>query len=414
MSDIKGNTNASPLATKPPFPVKKLFIRAIKLPLMFFALGLGLMGLNFLEGHIPKDLWLNTVSVLANQDSSFLTLGLFFTVYNFISLVCYEYEKHLLGKSNIVAALVISTLRKGLRIIFFLILINLMVNLVGLKSFSLEVVNKVIDAITICFVGWLMLQILSVTETAYYKYGVISNTRDRRKKAIYTKLHIIKGIVTVIIFVLTIASVFMLFDRVRNLGISLLASAGFLTALIGLAAQRTLGSLFAGLQLALSQSIKIDDMVVIEGEQGTIEDISLSQVTLKLWDLRRLILPTHYFIDRPFQNWSRGDGTLLGAVYLYVDFHFPIKALREELNRLVKEAPWWDKKTCSLLVTDTKDNHMELRIVFGATSPEIVFEARAQLREKLLEFIRLHHGQYFPKQRTLALSEQIQPKQPLG
>jgi small-conductance mechanosensitive channel len=194
----------------------------------------------------------------------------------------------------------------------------------------------------------------------------------------------------------------MLFDPVRQFGASILASAGIAGIVIGFAAQRTLGNLLAGIQIALTQPLLIDDIVVVEGEFGQIEEITLTYVTVRTWDLRRLILPITYFVEKPFQNWSRVSTDLLGAVVLYLDYQAPIGELRRELKRLVENNPKWDRKVCGLQVTDTKQSTIEVRALVSSTDPGKLSDLRCEVREGLIEFLCRNYPESLPRQRSVS------------
>jgi small-conductance mechanosensitive channel len=196
-------------------------------------------------------------------------------------------------------------------------------------------------------------------------------------------------------------SILMLFDPVRQFGTSILASAGIAGVVIGFAAQKTLGNVLAGIQIALTQPLLIDDIVVVEGEFGQIEEITLTYVTVRTWDLRRMILPITYFVEKPFQNWSRVSTKLLGTVILYLDYRVPLGELRKELKRLVENNPKWDRKVCGLQVTDTKQSTIEVRALVSSTDPGKAFDLRCDVREGLIEFLRTHYPESLPRVRNV-------------
>jgi small-conductance mechanosensitive channel len=158
----------------------------------------------------------------------------------------------------------------------------------------------------------------------------------------------------------------------------------------------------AGIQIALTQPLLIDDIVVVEGEFGQIEEITLTYVTVRTWDLRRMILPITYFVEKPFQNWSRVSTDLLGAVVLYLDYQAPVGELRKELKRLVENNPKWDKKVCGLQVTDTKQSTIEVRALVSSTDPGKVFDLRCEVREGLIEFLCRNYPESLPRQRSVS------------
>ena len=220
-------------------------------------------------------------------------------------------------------------------------------------------------------------------------------------RRVYTQVSVIRKIVITTVVIIATGSVLMLFDPVRQFGTSILASAGIAGIVIGFAAQRTLGNVLAGIQIALTQPLLIDDIVVVEGEFGQIEEITLTYVTVRTWDLRRMILPITYFVEKPFQNWSRVSTDLLGTVVLYLDYQASIGELRKELKRLVENNPKWDRKVCGLQVTDTNQSTIEVRALVSGTDAGKVFDLRCEVREGLIEFLRRNYPESLPRQRSV-------------
>lgn len=229
-----------------------------------------------------------------------------------------------------------------------------------------------------------------------HRMDVPDNYTARR---IYTQVSVIRKLITSVVVIIGIAAVLMMFDAVRQLGTSVLASAGIAGIIIGFAAQKTLGNLLAGIQIALSQPILIDDVVIVEGEFGRIEDITLTFVAVRTWDLRRLIVPITYFIEKPFQNWSRKSDEILGTIFLYLDYQVPLGELREELKRLVEKNENWDGKVCGLQVTDTKPHTIEVRALVSSLNAGKSFDLRCEVREGLIEFLRSRYPESLPRVR---------------
>lgn len=241
-----------------------------------------------------------------------------------------------------------------------------------------------------------------------HRMDVPDNYAARR---IYTQVSVIRKLVTFVVIIVGIGAILMMFDAVRQLGTSILASAGIAGIILGFAAQKTLGNLLAGIQIALSQPILIDDVVIVEGEFGRIEDITLTFVTVRTWDLRRLIVPITYFIEKPFQNWSRKSDEILGTIFLYLDYRVPLGELREELKRLVEKNENWDRKVCGLQVTDTKPNTIEVRALVSSLDAGKNFDLRCEVREGLIEFLRSRYPESLPRVRvaTEQLDESVEP-----
>lgn len=211
-----------------------------------------------------------------------------------------------------------------------------------------------------------------------------------RARQITTQLRIANRIFTAIVLAVVAGCILMTFDQVRQLGVSLLASAGVVGIVAGFAAQRALASLISGLQLAITQPIRLDDMVVVEGEGGRIEEITLTYVVVRTWDLRRLIVPVSYFIEKPFQNWTRTSAELLGTVVLHADYTVPVDAVRRELERAVRTSTSWDRKTWGLQVTNITEHTVEMTATVSAANASALGSLRCEVREKLLGFLQSH------------------------
>jgi small-conductance mechanosensitive channel len=219
-------------------------------------------------------------------------------------------------------------------------------------------------------------------------------------RTVYTQVIVLKRIATTVIAVFAIASGLMVFEPVRQLGTSILATAGIAGIIIGFAAQRSISTLLAGLQIALTQPIRLDDVVIVENEWGRIEDISLTYVTVRIWDQRRLIVPINHFIEQPFQNWTRSSADLLGTIHLHVDYRAPLAAIRAELDRILAESPYWDGKVKVLQVTEAGPQTLELRALASAADASIAWDLRCEVREKLVTFLQQHHPESLPRVRA--------------
>ena len=209
----------------------------------------------------------------------------------------------------------------------------------------------------------------------------------------------ITNIIVVGLILLTICFVLMSFSQVRQIGVSLLASAGVLGIVIGFAAQKTLGNLIAGIQIAIAQPIRLDDVVIVEDEWGWIEEITLTFVVIRIWDLRRLVVPIAYFLEKPFQSWTRTSADLLGTVFIYTDYTVPVKEVRSELTRILENSPKWDKKVNGLQVTNVTEKTVELRALMSAADSLTAWDLRCEVREKLLEFLQQRFPECLPRMR---------------
>lgn len=224
-----------------------------------------------------------------------------------------------------------------------------------------------------------------------YPVDVEDNLQARRVR---TQVRIIARVLNVAIVTLAVAAMLMTFEQVRQFGVSLLASAGVAGIVIGFAAQKSLGSLLAGVQIALTQPIRLDDVVIVEGEWGRIEEITLTYVVVQVWDQRRLVVPVTYFLDYAFQNWTRTSAEILGTVYLYTDYSVPVDALRDELQRILDGTELWDGRVAGIQVTGTSEKTMELRALVSAEDASKAWDLRCLVRERLIAYLQ----QQFPDQ----------------
>jgi len=231
---------------------------------------------------------------------------------------------------------------------------------------------------------------------AQHPYDVTDNLRARR---ILTQTRVLARTANSMLLVAGGAMMLMTFPGARQVGASLLASAGVIGIVAGLAAKPVFSNLIAGLQIALAQPIRMDDVLVVEGEWGRVEEITGTFVVLRIWDDRRLILPLSYFIEKPFQNWTRHSAQLLGSVFIYADYGMPLAPLREEVERIVKAAPEWDGRFFNLRVTDTTERAMQIRVLCTAASSSLAFDLRCTVREGLIDFMQREYPQFLPRLR---------------
>jgi small-conductance mechanosensitive channel len=275
------------------------------------------------------------------------------------------------------------------------------------------VTQKGVGILFIIALSFLIVHGINAMQAALLSQQQLDLPDNLSARRIYTQVSVIRKIIITAVVIIATGSVLMLFDPVRQFGTSILASAGIAGIVIGFAAQRTLGNVLAGIQIALTQPLLIDDIVVVEGEFGQIEEITLTYVTVRTWDLRRLILPITYFVEKAFQNWSRVSTDLLGTVILYLDYQAPVGELRKELKRLVENNPKWDRKVCGLQVTDTKQSTIEVRALVSATDPGKLSDLRCEVREGLIEFLCRNHPESLPRQRSVSETpdEQTQHRQ---
>jgi small-conductance mechanosensitive channel len=263
-----------------------------------------------------------------------------------------------------------------------------------------NILQHVLGLGVIASVGWgaiILVQLFSDMVFARYTIDVDDNLTARR---IRTQTQVLQRTVVVVVTVFTAAIMLMTFPAVRHIGTSLLASAGLAGLIVGMAARSTLTNVIAGVQVALSQPIRIDDAVVVEGQWGWIEEIDASYVVVRIWDLRRLIVPLSYFIEKPFENWTRTRADLLGTVMIYTDFTAPVEEIRKELLRILQSTQLWDGKTWGLQVTDATASTMQLRALMSARNGPTAFDLRCYVRENLIKFVQEKFPSSLPQVRN--------------
>jgi small-conductance mechanosensitive channel len=263
-----------------------------------------------------------------------------------------------------------------------------------------EVVRNGTSLLLIAVVAFILFQFVDAGASFVLNKYRIDVTDNLQARSIYTQVVVLKKVALTTIGIFTLASMLMVFDSVRQFGASILASAGIAGIVVGFAAQRSIATLLAGFQIALTQPIRVDDVVIVEGEWGRIEDITLTYVVVRVWDLRRLVVPITYFIEQPFQNWTRSSADILGTVFLYVDYTVPLDALRAELTRLLDTSRYWDRKVNVLQVTDAKEHTLEIRALASAADASLAWDLRCEIRERLIAFVQQNYPESLPRVRA--------------
>ena len=254
-------------------------------------------------------------------------------------------------------------------------------------------------------IAWGLIVTLRISKIIFFEKYNTSQEDNLRSRKFQTQFNILEKILIFLIIIISIGLILMLFDEVRRIGISLFASAGVAGVIVGLAAQKVIAAVLAGMQIAITQPIRLDDVVIIEGEWGRIEEITLTYVVVRIWDKRRLIVPSTYFFEKPFQNWTRTTAEILGTVFIYTDYHVSFDALRDELTRLLEATPLWDGQVNVLQVTDAKPNGVEVRALMSAKDSGTAWDLRVYIREKLIEFLQKNYPESLPKTRILVQDE---------
>ncbi|GEP89184.1 Small-conductance mechanosensitive channel [Chitinophaga terrae (ex Kim and Jung 2007)] len=281
-----------------------------------------------------------------------------------------------------------------------ILLLNMALPMMRLKPKFEMIISKVLEiALTLSFAA-LVIGIIKVLEDYIYHTYDLNKANNLKERKIRTQLQFVRKFVVSLILILTAAAILLSFDSMRKLGAGLLTGVGVGGIIIGFAAQKSLGNLLAGFQIAFTQPIRIDDVLVVEGEWGRVEEITLTYVVLNIWDQRKLILPINYFIEKPFQNWTRTGSEILGTAFFYLDYTVPVDKLRAEFERLLSLSPLWDKRAKALQVTNITERTVEVRTLMSATTSGNAFDLRCYMRENMLKFIQDNYPECLPKTRA--------------
>ncbi|MFY9476482.1 MAG: mechanosensitive ion channel domain-containing protein [Aquabacterium sp.] len=255
--------------------------------------------------------------------------------------------------------------------------------------------------VLIAAVTWLVVRIVQSCGDAVILSRPIENISDNlMARRIQTQTKVVTRMVAGVVVLIGISLALMTIPDVRQIGTSLLASAGVAGIAAGLAARPVLGNLIAGLQIAFSQPIRLDDVVIVEGEWGRIEEITSTYVVVRIWDERRLIVPLQYWIEKPFQNWTRSSAQLLGTVFLWVDYRMPLQPIRDALKRVCEGSPLWDGRVCLVQVTDFSEKSMQLRCLVSTADSGKGWDLRCLVREELMSMMQKDYPEYLPRLRA--------------
>ena len=295
-------------------------------------------------------------------------------------------------------------LRGSMFLFIPLLLINVGINYINLQSGSLGVITTAVNIFIILSFCSILIRLTNVVQDMLFIRYDINLSNNLRARKIRTQIMYVKKVAIVVLVTFCVSLILLSFPGVRKFGTTILAGAGVAGIIIGFALQKSLVNLFAGIQIAFTQPIKIDDAVVVEKEWGWIEEINLTYVVVRIWDLRRLVLPITYFTENAFQNWTRNNAQILGSVFLYLDYSMPLEPLREHFEKVLSETKLWDRQTQVLQVTDTSEKTMTIRLLMTAQNSPTAWDLRCHVREKMIEFIQQNYPRSLPHVRA-ALTE---------
>ncbi len=248
--------------------------------------------------------------------------------------------------------------------------------------------------------AWLSIRLLTVLDEFVAEKYQLADKSDLHARRVRTQAQVFHRMGVVVVLVVTAAAMLMTFPSVRHVGVSLFASAGIAGIVAGIAARPTLSNLIAGMQVALTEPMRIDDIVVVDGEWGRIEEIGATYVVVCTWDQRRVVLPLTYFVEKAFANWTRTGTRLIGTAFVYADYTVPVEVVRGELKRILDATPLWDGKAWGLQVTDASEHSMQLRALMSAADSGKLWDLRCLVREALVDFLQKTYPQGLPKTRA--------------
>lgn len=295
---------------------------------------------------------------------------------------------------------IIRRLHKAMYFFLPLLMLSIAVPMMRMDRSSYEPFSKIIQILFTVVFAIILIQCIKILEDYFYHHYDFNKEDNLKGRKIRTQFQFVRKVIISLIVIITAGIILLSFESMRKIGAGLLTGVGIGGIIIGFAAQKSLGNLLAGFQIAFTQPIRIDDVLLVEGEWGRVEEINLTYVVLKIWDQRRLILPINYFIEKPFQNWTRVTAELIGAVHLYLDYTAPVEKLKQELSRLLEADVLWDKRVMALQVTDTRENSIEIRALVSAKNSPDLFDLRCHIREGLISFIQMNHPECLPKTRA--------------
>jgi len=308
--------------------------------------------------------------------------------------------RRLLGARHPFALSLITRTKAVSRLGLFVFALALALSASNFSDEAVALIGKLLVVAIIILIGWTAIVASELASTIYlarFQLDVADNLLARKH---VTQTHILKRALETLIIVITVAAALMSFESVRQYGVSLFASAGAAGLIVGLAARPLFANLIAGIQIAMTQPIRVDDALIVEGEWGRVEEITSTYVVIKIWDWRRLIVPLSYFLEKPFQNWTRQSASLIGAVYLHLDYRTPIGVLREKLAEFARASPLWDGDVVNLQVSDTGQDTIEVRALVSAASSGNAWDLRCEMREKLIDFLQREYPAALPARRV--------------
>jgi len=294
----------------------------------------------------------------------------------------------------------VSSLDGLLRMALVIVATAIALPLVPLGHDARAVAGHALLVALIVLVGWSATAAITLASDYYLRRSNVDFSSDALARKHLTQIRVLRRVAATLVIIVTVSAALMTFDSVKQYGVSLIASAGAAGLVVGLAARPLLTNMFAGIQIAITQPIRIGDAVIVENEWGWIEEITGTYVVIKVWDWRRLVVPLSYFLEKPFQNWTLQSTDLIGSVLLWVDYTVPVARVRRKLEAIVQASKLWDGKVVNLQVVDSSERAVQLRALVSARTSEQAWDLRCEVREKLIVFLQQEYPDALPKQRA--------------
>lgn len=355
------------------------------------------------------DRWISSLSAQVESIPQWAILAAIGVVATVVALAIHRLaffllERQLRDSDRFVWLLILKKTKGPAAFAAVMVALSISLQLGPISGAAANLLTRLMQIAFIALLTWVAIVTTDIFSSAYLGHLRIDLEENLLARKHVTQIRILKRAAVTIIALIGVGSALMSFDGVRQYGVSLFASAGVAGLALGLAARSLLSNLIAGVQIAMTQPIRIQDSVIVEGEYGTIEEISSTYVVVRLWDWRRLILPLNYFLEKPFQNWSRESSSIIGTVIIYVDYCADVPAIRRKLDEIVKVIPLWDQRVVNLQVSDATETSMQLRILVSARSAAAAWDLRCLVREALIAFVSRELKSSLPQPRRQIVS----------
>lgn len=282
---------------------------------------------------------------------------------------------------------------------------SIILTITGVENDITGHLNHLVNLVIIFSFSWLAIRSIGLGKELILQRYDYYGKDNLKARTVFTQFNIMERIMIAVVVIIAVIIALMTFESIRKIGVSLFASAGVAGIILGFAAQKLIGNVLAGFQIAVAQPIRLDDVVIVEGEWGKIEEITLTYVVIRIWDKRRLIVPTTWFIEKPFQNWTRQSAEIMGTVFIYTDYNVPFDKLREELTRVLKTDDNWDGNVNILQVTNATEKTVEVRALMSSHDSSAAWDLRVHVREKLIEYLQKNYPDSLPRTRLVIEGE---------